>query len=66
MNLKFHDIATRMKEELERVLSAINTNRRELSNGNGPQDCLVYMGLDVEDEISISTQFLLTQKERTN
>ena len=63
MNLNFHDNATRMKEELERVLSAINTNRRELSNGIGPQDCLVDMGLDDEVESSVSTKFLLIQKK---
>ena len=37
MNLKFHDIATRIKEKLERVLSAMNTRRRQLSSGNEPQ-----------------------------
>ena len=62
MNLKFHDIATRIKEKLERVLSAINTKRRQLSNGNEPQERLVDMGDDDEDESSVSTQFLLTQQ----
>ena len=64
MNLKFHDIATRIKEKLERVLSAINTKRRQLSNGKEPQERLVDMGDDDEDEISVSTQFLLTQKNK--
>ena len=52
MNLKFHDIATRMKEELERVLSAINTKRRQLSNGNEPEERLVDLGDDGERDIS--------------
>ena len=64
MNLKFHDIATRIKEKLERVLSAINTKRRQLSNRKEPQERLVDMGDDDEDEISVSTQFLLTQKNK--
>ena len=46
LNLKFHDTATRIKEKLERVLSAINTKRRQLSNGNEPQERLVEMGDD--------------------
>ena len=62
MNIKFHDIATRMKEKLEHVLSTINTKRRQLSNGNEPQERLVDMGDDNEDEINVSTQFFLTQK----
>ena len=62
MKLKFH-ISTKTKEKLERVLSAINTKRRQLSNGNEPQERLVNMGDDEEDEISVSTQFLLTQKK---
>ena len=63
MKLKVHDIATRIKERLERVLSAINTKRRQLSNGNEPQERLVDMGDDDEDEVNVSTQFLLTQKK---
>ena len=63
MNLKFHDIATRIEEKLERVLSAINTKRRQLSNGNEPQERLVDMGDNDEDEISVSTLFLVTQKK---
>ena len=63
MNLKFHDIATRIKEKLERVLSAINTKRRQLSNGIEPQERLADMGDDDEDEIIVSTLFLLTQKK---
>ena len=63
MNLIFHDIATRIKKKLERVLSAINTKRRQLSNGNEPQERLVVMGDDDEDQINVSTQFLLTQKK---
>ena len=64
MNLKFPDIASRIKEKLERVLSAINTKRRQLSNGKEPQERLVDMGDDDEDEISVSTQFVLTQKNK--
>ena len=64
MNLKFHDISTRIKEKLEGLLSAINTKRRQLSNGKEPQERLVDMGDDDEDEISVSTQFLLTQKNK--
>ena len=60
MNLKFHDFAKRIMEKLERVLSAINTKRRQLSIGNEPQERLVDMGDDDEDEISVSTQFFLT------
>ena len=60
--LIFHDIATRMKEKVERVLSAINTKRRQLSNENEPQERLVKKGDNDEDEISVSTQFVLTQK----
>ena len=63
VNLKFLDIATRMKEKLERVLSVINTKRRQLSNGNEPQERLVDMGDDDEDEIIVSTLFVLTQKK---
>ena len=63
MNLKFHDIATRIKEKLERVLSAINTKRGQSSNGNELQERLVDKGDDDEDEISVSSQFLLTQKK---
>ena len=63
MNLKFHDIATRIKEKVERVLSAINTKRRRLSIVNEQQERLVDMGDDEEDEKSVSTQFLLTQKK---
>ena len=55
MNLKFHNIATTIKEKLERALSAINTKRRQLSNGNEPLERLVDMGDDDEDEISVST-----------
>ena len=62
MDLKFHDIATRIKEKVQRVLSAINTKRRQLANGNEPRERLVDMGDDDEDEISVSTEFLLTQK----
>ena len=64
MKLKFHDIATRIKEKLERVLSAMNTKRRQLSNGNEPQERLADMGDDDEDEIIVSTQFLLTQENK--
>ena len=64
MNLKFHDTATRTKEKLERVLSDINTKKRQSSNGNEPQERLVGMVDDDEDEISVSAQFLLTQKEK--
>ena len=64
MNLKLHDNATRIKEKLDRVLSAINTKRRQLSNRNEPQERLVDMGDDDEDEISVFTQFLLTQKNK--
>ena len=64
MNLKFHDIATRIKEKLERVLSAINTKTRQLSDGKEPQKRLVNMGDDDEDEISVSIQFLLAQKNK--
>ena len=49
-------------ENLEHVLSAINAKRKELSNGNEPQERLVDTGVDDEDEISVCTQFLLTQK----
>ena len=48
-NLKFPDIATRIKKKLERVLSAVNTKRRQLSNGKEPQERLVDMGDDDED-----------------
>ena len=64
MNLKFHDIATSIKEKPERVLSAINTKRRQLSKGNEPQERLMDMGDDDGDEVSVSTQFLLTQKNK--
>ena len=66
MNLIFQDIATRIKEKLELVLSAINTKKRQLSNGNEPQERLVDMGDDDEFEISVSTQFLLTQTKQPN
>ena len=66
MILKFHDIATRIKEKLERVLSAINMKRRQLSIGKEPQERLVDMNDDDEDEISVSTQFPLTQKNKLN
>ena len=64
MNHKFHDIATRIKEKLERVLSAINTKTRQLSNRNELQERSVDMGKDDEDEISVSAQFLLTPKKK--
>ena len=63
MNFKSHDSATRIKEKMERVLSAINTKKRQLSNGNEPQERLVDMGDDDEDEISVSAQFSLTQNK---
>ena len=63
-NLKFHDIATRIKDKLKRVLSAINMKRRQLTNGREQQDRLLDIGDDAEDEISVSTQFLLTQKNK--
>ena len=63
MNLKSHDGATRIREKMERALSAINTKRRQLSNGNEPKERLVDMGDDDEDEISVSAQFSLTQKK---
>ena len=63
MNLKFHDIATRIKSKLEGMLSANNTKSRQLSNGSEPQDCSVDMSDDDEDENSVSTQFLLTQNK---
>ena len=65
MNLKFHDIATRLKEKLERVLSAINTKTRQLSNGNEPKERLVDVADDDEDEMSVSTQLLLIKKKQT-
>ena len=41
MNLKFHDIATRIKEKLQCVLPAINTKRGQLSKRNEPKECLL-------------------------
>ena len=38
------------------------TKRRQLSDGNKPQERLMDMGDDDEDEISVSTEFL-TQKK---
>ena len=63
MILKFHEGSTRIKEKLERVLSAINSKRRQLSNGTEPQKRLVDMADDDEDENSVSAHFLLTQKK---
>ena len=66
MNLKFHDVAARIKQKLERVLWAINTNKKQLWIENEPEERLVYIGDDDKDEISVSTKFLLTQKKQTN
>ena len=63
MNLKFYNIATRIKVKLKCVLSTIYTKRRQLSKGNEQQDRFVDMCDDDEDEISVSTQFLSTQKK---
>ena len=61
-HFKIYDIAPRVKEKLERVLSVINTKGRGLSKGNEPQERLVDRGEDDEDEKSVSTQILFAQK----
>ena len=56
MKLKFHDIATRIKGKLERVLSA-STQRGDSYGMESNRKRLVDMGDDDEDGITVSTQF---------
>ena len=63
MNIKFHDIATRMKENVERVVSNQHEEETVVEWKRTAWTLGGYGCRDDGDEFSVSTQFSLTQKK---